>query len=338
MKFKTYLLFFVMAALTIVMVACGTDSEEEETDNNDSDDTSSASAETDDSETTEPTELEGSVVIDGSGTVYPLMARLAEEYMITEEEGVSVEVGRAGSSAGFGKFLVEDGTDFNDASRKIKDEEQAKADELGIEVKEMKVALDGLTFVINKDNDWASELTEEDLLNIFRADGGVTKWSDINPDFPDEEIQTYGPNENHGTYEFFYENILEEQDLISTVNLQQEYSTLVKLVSEDVNGIGFFGFGYYVNNQDQLQAVNVDFGEGPVEPTLDTIAEDGDYAPFTRPVFTYLNVDMAKEKPQVLDYALYVANHVNEFAGETGFAPLPEAEVQEYVDFLEGLK
>ncbi len=282
--------------------------------------------------------LEGSVVVDGSGTVYPLMAVLAEEYMINEQENVSVEVSRSGTSAGFKKFLVENGTDFNDASRQIKDEEKATADELGMEVKELKVALDGLTFVINKENDWATELTEEEVVKIFRADSGITKWSDINPEFPDTEINTYGPNENHGTYEFFYESILDEADLVEGVNLQQEYSTLVNLVSEDENGIAFFGFGYYVNNQDKLQAVKVDFGNGPVEPSLDTIAEDGEYAPFTRPVFTYLNVDLAKEKPQVLDFALFAMNNVNTFAGETGFAPIPEAEVEEAVAFLEGLK
>lgn len=266
------------------------------------------------------------------------MSRLAEEYMATEQEGVSVEVSRSGTGAGFEKFLVEDGTDFNDASREIKDEEVELAESLDMELQEMKVALDGLTFVVHPDNDWATELTEEEIISIFHSKGGVTKWSDINPDFPDEEIQPYGPNENHGTYEFFWENILEEADLVDTINLQQEYSTLVNLISEDVNGIAFFGFGYYVNNQDSLQAVSVDFGSGPVEPSLDTIAEDGDYAPFTRPVFTYLNIDMAKEKPQVLDYALFVANNINEYAGETGFAPLPDSEVEKYVSDLEDLK
>ena len=345
MKFKNYLLFLVIAALAVIVVACGGTSAENnntetnqvgdantnETNNNEQEENNNGS-------NNDSADLEGSVVIDGSGTVFPLMSRLAEEYMLTEQENVSVEVSRAGTSAGFEKFLVENGTDFNDASREIKDEEAATADELGIEVKELKVALDGLTFVVHPDNDWATELTEEELISIFHADGGVTKWSDINPDFPDEEIQPYGPNENHGTYEFFWENILEKADLVGTTNLQQEYSTLVNLISEDINGIAFFGFGYYVNNQDKLQAVNVDFGDGPVEPSLDTIAEDGDYAPFTRPVFTYLNVNHAKEKPQVLDYAIYAMNHINQFAGETGFAPIPDVEVQEYVEFLEGLQ
>src|SRR5699024_8548789 len=129
------------------------------------------------------------------------------------------------------------------------------------------------------------------LIKIFSADGNIQIWSDLDPSFPDEPIQAYGPNENHGTYEFFWENILEEKDLVPTINLQQEYSTLVNLISEDVNGIAFFGFGYYVNNTDKLRAVSVDFGQGPIEPSLETIAEDGDYAPFTRPVFTYLNIE-----------------------------------------------
>jgi phosphate transport system substrate-binding protein len=282
--------------------------------------------------------LEGSIVIDGSGTVYPFMAKMAENYMSNEQEDVSVEVSRAGTSAGFEKFLAEDGTDYNDASRQIKDEEKAKAEELGIEVKEMKVALDGITIVINKDNDWAKELTKEEVIDIFLAESGKKKWSDVRPDFPDEEIQTYGPNENHGTYEFMFENILEEKDLAEGINLQQDYSTLVDLVAKDKNAIGFFGYGYYANNKDKLSAVNVDFGNGPVEPSLDTIKEDGDYAPFTRPVFTYLNVNNAKEKAQVLDYAIYTMKNAQDVAKETGFAPLSDEDIEAVLEELNGLK
>lgn len=339
MKFKKLLLLLMFMIGAVITTACsdkvGADEPQKKADTEEkASDGSKDSAE----KSKETAALSGSVVIDGSGTVYPLMARIAEEYMLTEQEGVSVEVSRAGTSAGFKKFLEANGTDFNDASRQIKEEEQVKADELGIEIKELKVALDGLTFVINKENDWATEMTAEDIKKIFLADGDITKWSDINSDWPDEEINTYGPNENHGTYEFFYENVLEEQDLMNNVNLQQEYSTLVKLISDDKNGIAFFGFGYYATNQDVLQAVAVDFGEGAIVPSLDTIAEDGDYAPFTRPVFTYLNVNHAIQKPQVLDFAKYALDNINVFAGETGFAPIPHDEIQENLDFLEELK
>lgn len=316
---KRILSLFIILMVGALLIACSSDDAK----NNNSGETNS---------------LEGHVSIDGSGTVYPLMAKLAEEYMTTKEANVSVEVSRAGTSAGFKKFLIENGTDFNNASRNIKEEEIALAKELKIELEPFKVALDGLTFVIHPDNDWATKLTEEQLIDIFRADGAIEKWSDLDPAFPDEPIQTYGPNENHGTYEFFWENILEKSDLIDTIELQQEYSTLVNLISEDVNGIAFFGFGYYVNNQDKLQAVHVDFGAGAIAPSLDTIAEDGDYAPFTRPVFTYLNLDHAKERAEVRDFAQFVIEHMNDFAGETGFAPLPDEEIAQYKASLENIK
>lgn len=296
------------------------------------------SAETTNGSKEAESQLEGSVVIDGSGTVYPFMAKMAENYMSNEQENVSVEVSRAGTSAGFEKFLAKDGTDYNDASRQIKDEEKAKAEELGIEVKEMKVALDGITIVINKENDWAKELTQQEVIEIFLAESGKKKWSDVRSDFPAEEIKTYGPNENHGTYEFMFEKILEEKDLVEGINLQQDYSTLVDLVSKDKNAIGFFGYGYYANNKDKLSAVNVDFGNGPVEPSLGTIKEDGDYAPFTRPVFTYLNVNNAKEKLQVLDYAIYTMENAQDVAKETGFAPLSDEDIYAVIEELETLK
>ncbi len=288
-------------------------------------------------------ELDGKVMVDGSGTVYPLMAHIAEEYMLNVQENVSVQVGRAGSSAGFKKFIPGE-TDFSDASRKIKDKEVEQLEEVGMtmgeDVLEFVLAYDGLTIVINKDNTWATEMTSEEIVNMYLATGGVTTWADINPEWPAEEINFYGPNENHGTYEFFYEKILDEQDMVASASLQQEYSTLVDLVSSDENAIAYFGYGYYASNTDKLQAVKVDFGDGPVAPTLDTIGMDLDYAGFTRPVFTYLNVTYAMEKSQVLDFAKYIVSFdgASRLAGENGFAPLPDAMYEEYQQQLDALK
>jgi len=331
-KTKGLLLFLIMVMFAFIVAACGGNSQSS------GDETTDTNEQTGSEEAEGSTELEGSVVIDGSGTVYPFMALMAENYMINEQENVSVEVSRAGTSAGFKKFLVEDGTDFNDASRQIKEEEAATAEELGIDVKELKVALDGLTFVVNPENDWVEDLTQQEVIDIFLASAGKKNWSDVREGFPNEPIQTYGPNENHGTYEFFWESILEEQDLVDGISLQQDYSTLVDLVSKDKNGIAFFGYGYAINNTDKVKIVNIDFGSGAVEPSLETIKEDGAYAPFTRPVFTYLNVNHAKEKPQVLDYAIYTMKNAAEVAAETGFAPLTDEEIQTVVSELEGLK
>jgi len=328
--FKKFVSTLLIVGLTMSLAACGGQNQESAGNNNQGN-----------------TELNGSVIVDGSGTVYPLMAHIAEEYMVNQQNGVSVQVGRAGSSAGFKKFIPGE-LDFADASRAIKDEEVSQLNEkgltLGEDVLEFKLALDGLTMVINKDNDWATELTKEEVVNMYLSgtysEDDKVLWSDIRPEWPKEEIKFYGPNENHGTYEFFYENILDKQDMVKTADLQQEYSTLVDLVANDKNAIAFFGFGYYVNNQDKITAAKIDFGQGPVEPTLETIGEDLPYAGFTRPVFTYLNANYAKEKPQVLDYAKYVVSPEGaaKLAGENGFAPLPSEQYEEYMNQLEEIK
>ena len=337
---KKLLVLLLIAGLATFAVACGDKAQNDVKAEGQSQDNGGDKKDND-------IKLSGTVIVDGSGTVYPLMAHIAEEYMTNEQSKVSVQVGRAGSSAGFKKFIPGE-LDFADASRAIKDEEKAQLEErglkLGEDVLEFKLALDGLTMVINKDNNWATEITKEEVIDMylsgkFRSDDKVL-WSDIRPEWPSEEIKFYGPNENHGTYEFFYEVILKKQEMVKTANLQQEYSTLVDLVSRDKNAIAFFGFGYYVNNKDKITAVKIDFGNGPVEPTLETIGEDLPYAGFTRPVFTYLNAKYAKEKPQVLDFAKYVVSPkgAQKLAGDNGFAPLPEKQYAEYLRQLEALK
>ncbi len=343
-KFKLMGMLMLVAVMMFTVTACGqTDSETESTEATVAGETTAAAETT----AAESMEIEGEVIVDGSGTVYPLMAHIAEEYMTSVQPNVSVQVGRAGSSAGFKKFIPGE-TDFSDASRIIKDEEVAQLAEKGLvmgeNIIELKLAYDGLTMVINKENTWATEMTQEEIVNMYLAgkikENDVVLWSDIRADWPAEEIKFYGPNENHGTYEFFAEVILDKEPMVTTANLQQEYSTLVDLVSKDKNAIAFFGFGYYVNNTDKLTAVKIDFGNGPVAPELATIGEDLDYAGFTRLVYTYLNADYAKEKPAVLDFAKYIVSPEGaaRLAGENGFAPLPESVYAEYASQLDSLK
>ncbi|SER92884.1 PstS family phosphate ABC transporter substrate-binding protein [Salipaludibacillus aurantiacus] len=335
---KKLKLSLMLTGLLAVASACGGNESSEAGGNNNDNESNGGNNNAGNSETEE---LSGSVQIDGSGTVYPLLSRIAEEYMVNEQQGVSVEVSRAGTSAGMQRFINGE-TDLSNASRTIKEEELQGLEENGIETQEFKVALDGMTIVIHPDNDWATEMTEEEVTDLFisgkYADDDNVLWSDVRDDWPDEEVNFYGPNENHGTYEFFVEVLLDEQDLVDGINLQQDYSTLVELVSDDENSIGFFGFGYYINNDDKLGVVSVDFGDGPVAPSLDTIAEDGDYAPFTRPVFTNLSIDAAKEKPEVKDFAKYIFEVADDLAGETGFAPLPEEELNSYIEEIDEIE
>jgi phosphate transport system substrate-binding protein len=342
---KKWIALLIVSILALTtMTACGTTATTTTATTTAGSTTAATTAGTTAATTTEA-KLSGSVIIDGSGTVYPLMAHIAESYMTNVQQDVSVEVGRAGSSAGFKKFIPGE-LDLSDASRAIKQEEIDQLTANGInyetDVLEIKLALDGLTIVINKENTWAVEMTKDEIVNMylsgkFKADDKVL-WSDVRTGWPSEEVKFYGPNENHGTYEFFFDNILKKAEMVKTVNLQQEYSTLVDLVSKDKNAIAFFGFGYYVSNKDKLTAVKVDFGSGPVEPTLETIGETLPYAGFTRPVFTYLNLNYAKSKPQVLDFAKYIVTYgAPELAGENGFAPLPDEQYKAILDKLDAI-
>lgn len=158
----------LLALSMLVLAGCGkaTDQNGNQDTTGQNEITAPETAETAKTGVTKETKLEGKVIIDGSGTVYPLMANIAEEYMTNVQPDVSVQVGRAGSSAGFKKFIPGE-LDLADASRKIKDEEAAGLKENGIESMEIKLALDGLTMVINKDNIWAAEMTKDEIINMY---------------------------------------------------------------------------------------------------------------------------------------------------------------------------
>lgn len=127
------------------------------------------------------------------------------------------------------------------------------------------------------------------------------KWSDIRPGWPDEEIKFFSPGHDSGTYDYFDEVILEGKELVKTAQLSEDDNILVRGVEGDQYAIGYFGYAYYLENKDKLKVVPIDGGNGPVEPTNETI-ETGKYTPLSRPLFTYVNVKSLKEKPQVYDY------------------------------------
>lgn len=273
----------------------------------------------------------GSVSGDGSSTVAPIMEGIVEEYAAVEPD-VQVTVGVSGTGGGFEKFIQGE-TDFSNASRPIKEEEIASLKEAGIDYTEFLLAYDGLTVVVNKENDWIEDLTVEDLKRIWVEDGTTKKWSDINPEWPDEEIVFYSPGTDSGTYDYFNEVILEEEDLVSAATLSEDDNVLVQGIQGDKNAIGFFGYAYYKANQDTLKAVKI----GGVEPTNETI-ESGEYAPLSRPLFTYGNNESLKENEAAYNFMQYAIENAGEMADAVGYVAVPEDEYKEDLKELEALK
>lgn len=276
-------------------------------------------------------ETTGSVTGDGSSTVAPILEGIVEEYA-AEAPDVQVTVGVSGTGGGFEKFIQGE-TDFSNASRPIKEEEIASLEEAGIEYTELLLAYDGLTVVVNKDNDWVEDLTVEDLKKLWVEDGTTKKWSDINPEWPDEEVIFYSPGTDSGTFDYFNEVILEEEDLVSAATLSEDDNVLVQGIQGDKNAIGFFGYAYFVANKDTLKAVTI----GGVEPNNETI-ESGEYAPLSRPLFTYANNKSMAENEAAYNFMEYTIENAGEMADAVGYVAAPQEEYDKDMQELEALK
>jgi phosphate transport system substrate-binding protein len=273
---------------------------------------------------TEP--LSGTITIDGSSTVYPITELVAEEFQIANP-GVQVPVAFSGTGGGFKKFCVGD-TDINDASRPIKKDDEGEGvacETNGVEWVELQVAIDGLTVVVNPDNDFATCLTVEELATIYGPDSPEhLLWSDVKAGFPAEEVQRFMPGADSGTFDYFTEEINGETDAATTFATQSEDdNTLVTGVAGDTYAIAFFGYAYYVENTDKLKAVEVDGGDGCVAPTEETI-NSNEYSPLSRPIFIYPDIGKAKERPELKAFVDYYLENTNEFSAEVGYIPLPD--------------
>ncbi|WP_181350120.1 PstS family phosphate ABC transporter substrate-binding protein [Thalassobacillus sp. CUG 92003] len=324
-KFKGFALMCMLTLVIGALAACGG------SDNG-------AGAEDGSSNGSEGDQVSGPIAIDGSSTVYPIQEALTYEYN-KEHPEVNVTVNSSGSGGGFKKSTKGE-IDLSNASRPIKDEEKAQAEENDVQLHEVELAYDGLSIVVSNENDFVDELSVEQLKQIFVDGNGATKWSDINPEWPDETIKIFSPGHDSGTFDYFNEVVLEDQPMKEGENttLSEDDNVLVKGIEGNPNAIGYFGYAYYAENEDSLKVLGVKDGEDAeaIKPSPETI-QDKSYTPFSRPLFTYVNVASLKEKPQVADYVEYMMNNAGSAAEEVGYVALPEEEYQSQWEELQGM-
>lgn len=261
--------------------------------------------------------------IDGSGTVYPLTEAVAEEFRAAYPD-IRVTVGTSGTGAGFTKFARGE-TDITNSSRPVRPEEQQALDNNNIAYKQVTVALDGIAVVVHPENDWIEDITVEELREIWVSGSEIELWSDIREGWPDQEIHLYGPNTAHGTYDFFTEAITGESgNSRGDYNAVADYNVAVQGISTDQYALGYFGLAYYEENSDRLKLLGVDNGDGPVEPTLETV-KDGSYAPLSRSLYIYV-ADSAAEREAVQTFVNFYLDNAGVLAEEIGYVSLPGEE------------
>jgi phosphate transport system substrate-binding protein len=280
--------------------------------------------------------LSGTIKVDGSSTVGPLSEAAAEGFQ-GENPKVRVTVGTSGTGGGFEKFCAGE-TDVSDASRQIEPDEKALCDKAGIEYDEIQVANDGLAIVVNKENDWASCLTVDQLKKIWDRDSQVDNWNQVDPGFPDEPMKLFGAGTDSGTFDYFTEAVNGEEGRSRTdYNATEDDNVTVQGVSGTKGGLGYFGLSYYEENQDELKVVQVDGGDGCVTPDATTV-QSNEYKPLSRPLFIYAK-RAAAQRPEVkswLDYYVQNVDRLTEQAKFVGLTAEQKSESDRKVQALAG--
>ena len=325
------LLASLVAVLTLLLTACGTD--------DDSAAQEAPAAEVGDSEAADE-DAAGTVEIDGSSTVGPLTDAIAEEYA-PEQPDTTVNVGTSGTGGGFERFCGTGDTDISNASRAIEDDERAACEEAGIEFVEVRVGTDALTMVTHPEAEGLECLTIDEIKRFWSSQPApVNNWSEVNPQFLDEEIQIFAPGVDSGTYDFFNETVLGDPEEGAPeprrdYNASEDDNIIAQGVEGTPYSFGFFGFAYYTNNVDALQPIAFDNGEGCVQPSVET-AESGEYG-LSRPLYIYVKAQSLQEKPFVADFVNFYLDTVDSVIQDVGYVPAPDSALDDARTQLEAV-
>ena len=271
-------------------------------------------------------ELSGKIAIDGSSTVFPFAQAAAEQFM-AENPGVQITVGQSGTGGGFEKFCAGE-TEISDASRPIKDDEEVpicKKNKVAYE--ELQVANDGIAVTTNKGLP-VDCMTTDQLKELWDKGSDVKSYSEIDPKFPNQQVSLYGPGTDSGTFEFFTDEINGEEARQRTdYQPSEDDNVLVQGVSGDKGGLAYFGFSYFEQNQDKLNLVGVDSGDGCIKPSAEAI-QSGEYKPLARPLFMYPSEE-ASRKPEVKAFLEYIANNHQMIAEAAKIVPMSQEQAME---------
>ena len=227
------------------------------------------------------------IKIDGSSTVFPIAEAVAEEFQRAGNR-IRVTVGLSGTGGGFKKLCRGD-IDVANASRPILTGEMEKCRAAGINYLELPVAFDAITVVVNPANNWVKSLTLEDLKKMWEpaAQGKVTSWNQVRPEWPDTRLMLFGPGADSGTFDYFTEAVAHKAKASrGDFTASEDDNVLVQGVENNKNALGYFGLCVLLAHKDRMRAVPIEHG-GAVLPSIETVV-DGTYKPLSRPLFIYI--------------------------------------------------
>lgn len=266
------------------------------------------------------------ITIAGSSTVRPITERMKALF---EQEGFSgtINLQETGTNLGFELFCINLQADIANASRPIRESELENCQKNGLDPFFMYIAIDSLAVTVSQSNDFVNDLSLEQLAAIFSNQ--VSHWNEVNPDWPAERIHIFSPGSESGTLVYFTDQVL-DGDIDALLNnpdavFSEDDEELVRDVQNNPYTIGYFGYAYYIANQDALRIINI---EG-IEPNEAT-AETGEY-PLARPLFIFSAPDILQNKPQVAEFINYYISYSSAQIGvnddQIGYFPV-SADIQ----------
>jgi phosphate transport system substrate-binding protein len=250
----------------------------------------------------------------------------AEQYMTTEKD-IEIVVSGGGSGTGI-SALINKQIDIADASRQIKASEIEAANDAGVNPVEWKVALDGISVIVNAANP-LEEITYEQLRGIYN--GAVTDWSEVEGN--EGVVVAYGRQSTSGTYVYFNEEVLDEDDYRADKQQLAGNAEIVEAVISDPNGIGYVGVAYAEARGDELKILKVkkEASDTAYLPTPTNIA-NGNY-PISRYLYVYTD---GTPEGAIADYLRYVlGGDGQEVANEVGYISIPESVASEQLNNLD---
>lgn len=251
------------------------------------------------------------VTIKGSDTMVHVVSTWAEAFM-KARPGTEVSVTGGGSGTGIAA-LINGTTDIAMSSRDMKAEEQQLAGQRGARIERIVVGLDGIAIVVHPDNP-VTALTLDQLRQVWN--GTLKRWSQVGG--PDQPIQVLSRESSSGTYAFFKEHVLKDDDFGPAVRLMPSTSAIVQTTGQDRWSIGYVGLGYAKDPALKVVAVKVDPTAAPISATVAAV-KDGSYA-IARELLLYAPADREGAARALVEFAL--SPEGQQLVADTGYVPL----------------
>jgi phosphate transport system substrate-binding protein len=266
---------------------------------------------------------EARIRIGGSSTVFPLMSEAVKAFRAAGNLA-EFDLQESGTTDGFRKFCTGQ-LDIANASRPINGKEIKVCASNRISFIELPIAFDALTVVVNPANTWARQISTNELARLWgrQAQGKIDRWNEVNRDWPDQPIKLCGPGKDSGTYDYFNKAINGSAD-----NSRQDYvaseddNVIVRCVAQNPGALGYFGFSYYIANQQKLRALAVLTPSGAVSPSVANV-QAGGYQPLSRPLFIYINDRALSTRPEVQKFSTFAVGNGLRLVQKAGDIPLP---------------